>query len=416
MQLRHALRPCLTLCAASVLAPLCARAELLADGNLETTLRNFYMLRDYRQDDAPQSQAGSWSQAVLARLRSGYTEGTVGIGLDLTGLYALKLDGGSGTSNDGSLPYDPRTGEPADDFGRAGATLKLRYSQSILKVGLLEPRLPVIFQDDVRVLPQTFQGVLLESQELQGFKFTAGQLWNTSSRASSNRESFYLAGHPASEDSNKLNFAGVDAKWGPRLAASYYFANLEDIYDQHYLGGTLNQPLGQDTSLIGTLSYFHNGESGRALSGRIDNSAYGLRLGIRHAGHTLSASYQRMLGEDMFPMLLGSTPQPYLVNWVTNGGFFWAGERSWQVRYDYDFASLGLPGLTLMTRYTRGSDIQRVAAADGHEYERDSDIGYSIQNGPLKNLSFLLRTSTVRSSYASDYDEVRFITSYPLSF
>lgn len=174
--------------------------------------------------------------------------------------------------------------------------------------------------------------------------------------------------------------------------------------------------MGANTALLGTLSYFHNEESGQALSGRIDNRAYGARLGVKHGGHTLSATYQRMLGEDMFPMLLGNTPQPYLVNWVTNGGLFWAQERSYQLRYDYDFASLGMPGLTLMTRYTKGTDISRPGKSDGHEYERDTDVGYTIQSGPLKTLSVLLRTSTVRSSYSSDYDEVRFITSYPLAF
>ncbi|MCY1291587.1 Porin-like protein NicP [compost metagenome] len=411
----HAQRVRLLL-AGLTLSPLATHAGLIDDASLDGSLRNFYMLRDYRQDNAPQSRAGSWSQAVIARLRSGYSEGTIGVGVDLTGMYALKLDGGAGTSNDGSLPFDARTGNPADDYGRSGATLKLRHSKSTLKVGLLEPRLPVIFQDDVRVLPQTFEGVLLESQELARFKLTAGQLWNTSTRASSNRESFYLAGHPASQDSDELNFAGIDAQWRPGLSTSYWFANLRDIYDQHYLGGNFSQPLGAGTTLLGTLSYFHNEESGQAVSGRIDNSAYGARLGIRHAGHTLSASYQRMLGEDMFPMLLGSTPQPYLVNWVTNGGFFFAGERSWQLRYDYDFSALGIPGLSLMTRYTKGTDIRRANSGDGHEYERDTDIGYTIQSGPLKSLAFLLRTSTVRSSHAGDFDEVRFIASYPLKF
>lgn len=393
-----------------------SRADMLGDTHLTINLRNFYMLRDYEQDNAKQSQSGSWSQAVFARVDSGYTQGTIGFGLDVTGFSALKLDGGSGTSNDGSLPFSADTGSPANEFSRGGATAKLRFSKSTLKIGLLEPRLPVIFQDDVRVIPQTFEGVLFESAELARFKFTAGQLWNTSTRTSSNKESFYLAGHGASEDSNKMNFAGGEARWTDNLTGSYYFANLEDIYDQHYLGGTLNLPLTEQTRMFGTLSYFHNEESGKARSGTIDNSAYGLRLRLRRNAQSLSVSYQRMLGSDMFPMLLGSTPQPFLVNWVTNGGFFWAQERSYQVRYDYDFSGAGIPGLTFMSRYTKGTDISYGGTKAGHEFERDTDIGYTIQEGPLKNLSLLLRTSTVRSSYSNDYNEARFITTMPLAF
>lgn len=405
-----------TIATVSLVISIESKAEMFSDTQTTITLRNFYMLRDYNQDNANQSQAGSWSQAVIARLNSGYTEGTIGFGIDVTGFSALKLDGGSGTSNDGSLPYSADTGSPASEFGRGGATAKLRFSKNTLKIGLLEPRLPVIFQDDVRIIPQTFEGVLFESTEFARLKLTAGQLWNTSTRASSNKESFYLAGHSASEDSNKLNFAGGDVRWTANLAGSYYFANLEDIYDQHYLGGTLNFPIVEKVEMFGTLSYFHNEESGKALSGTIDNSAYGIRLGVRRNGQSLSVSYQRMLGNDMFPMLMGSTPQPFLVNWVTNGGFFWAEERSYQVRYDYDFADAGLPGLTFMSRYTKGTDINYGGTKAGHEFERNTDIGYTFQEGGLKNLSLLLRTSTVRSSYSNDYNEIRFITTMPLAF
>jgi hypothetical protein len=34
-----------------------------------------------------------------------------------------------------------------------------------------------------------------------------------------------------------------------------------------------------------------------------------------------------------------------------------ADEKSWQARYDYNFAAIGLPGLTLMTRYVTGDNF-----------------------------------------------------------
>tara|TARA_Y100001951_G_scaffold101807_1_gene107365 strand:- start:65795 stop:67051 length:1257 start_codon:yes stop_codon:yes gene_type:complete len=406
-------------CACVLLNP-AAKADLIDDSKLNVELRNFYMNRDFRHDNGPgktpQSRQESWSQAVYARYTSGYTEGTIGFGVDVAGFYALKLDGGAGTGGDGNMSLNP--GEQASDISRAGATLKTRYSNSTLKLGLLEPRLPVIFADDARLLPQTFQGVMLESEELKGFKFTAGQLWNTSTRASSDQEPFYLALGPATNpknNSNDLSFAGVDATLSDHFSASYYYAQLEDIYEQHYVGGNMRLPLGEKTNLLGTLSYFDNGEQGKEHYGKIDNRAYGLRLGVQHGSHTLTAAYQRMLGDSMFPMLHGGTPQPYLVNWVTNGGFFFAQERSYQLRYDLNFAALGVPGLSLMSRYIKGTAIKR-SAGDGHEYERDTDVRYVVQSGSLKDLSLLLRTSTVRSSYGNDYDEVRFITSYPFSF
>uniref|UniRef100_UPI00352B269D OprD family outer membrane porin n=1 Tax=Salmonella sp. E393-2 TaxID=3240324 RepID=UPI00352B269D len=86
-------------------------------------------------------------------------------------------------------------------------------------------------------------------------------------------------------------------------------------------------------------------------------------------------------GDDPYPYIAGS--DPYLVNFIQIGDFGNVDERSWQLRYDYDFAGLGLPGLNLMTRYVQGRDIDRGAGrADDSEWERNTDLSYVIQSGP----------------------------------
>jgi len=313
--------------------------------------------------------------------------------------------------NSGNLPPSSVSEKLVDGYGRAGATLKLRVSDTELKVGLLEPQFPVVFRDNTRVLPQTFQGAVLTIDEFDKLKLTAGQLWETSVRASSNSEKIYLLGRSPTQRSDGLSFVGADAKWTDDWSSSYWFSRLDDIYDQHYLGTNFSYPLNENTRLLGTFSYFDTSASGDKLSGRVDNRSLGLRLGLAHAGHRLSATYQKQSGQDDFPLLFGYTPQLYLINWTSNLGFWWAGERSWQARYDYDFAAAGIPGLTLMARYTRGSGALGAPPGAG-EYERDIDIGYTVQEGPLKDLSFLLRTAGVRSYRVGKFDELRFIVDY----
>lgn len=55
-------------------------------------------------------------------------------------------------------------------------------------------------------------------------------------------------------------------------------------------------------------------------------------------------------------------------------------ERSWQARYEYDFAGPGLRGLKLMRRklYYGGQE--------GPEWERNTNIAYVAQSGPLKTV------------------------------
>lgn len=62
------------------------------------------------------------------------------------------------------------------------------------------------------------------------------------------------------------------------------------------------------------------------------------------------------------------------------GKFQRAGERTWQVRYGYDFATVGVPGLTFNTIYLSGDKI-KTARGDQSEWERDISLAYVIPDG-----------------------------------
>lgn len=106
---------------------------------------------------------------------------------------------------------------------------------------------------------------------------------------------------------------------------------------------------------------------------------------------------------------------PYLVNFVQINDFAGADERSWQARYDYNFAALGVPGLTFMTRYISGDNVSRATGGEGKEWERNTELKYVVQSGPLKNVAVRLRNATFRSNFARDADEVRLLVSYSVA-
>ena len=87
----------------------------------------------------------------------------------------------------------------------------------------------------------------------------------------------------------------------------------------------------------------------------------------------------------------------------------------WQLRYDYDFAAIGLPGLTFMSRYLRGEHIDLLdGGGRGKEWERDTDIAYLVQSGPLKNLGIKLRNGTFRAAISATTSTRPAIVSYAL--
>jgi hypothetical protein len=405
-------------------ASLSAQADFIDDRQVSLGLRNFYIDRDFKQHDAPKSRIGSWTQGFDFRAISGYTEGTVQFGLDVSAQYAYRLDGGGGRGPDSIIPYDDSKGEQVRDYGRAALTAKMRYSKTELKIGEHRPMLPVAFYDDSRQLITTYHGFLLESREVDKLTLTAGRFTEISSRESSNREKMYLFNGPdIQRRSDGLNFAGATYAFTPALSASYFYGQLEDIYQQQYLGGTYNADLDNGFGLKTDLRYFDNREDGKALYGDIDNRSYGAMTTLRKGAHAIGVGYQRMLGDSTFPTLNGYAPQPYLVNWSTVA-FVKPNESSWQLRYDLDFAGYGVPGLKLMTRYLRGTGIDRGNndLEQNVESERNIFLSYVVQSGPLKGVAFEWRNIDVKTRYGNgaasgaDYQENRLITSYTFKF
>ena len=403
------------LCAA--ISPLSAHAEFIQDSKASLDLRNFYMNRDFRQTNAPQNKADEWAQGFVLRLESGYTEGLVGFGVDALGELGVKLDSSRDRRGTGLLPYGASQ-QPVDNYSELGLTAKVRMSKTVLKAGTLQPQLPVAAYNDTRLLPSTYTGELLTSQDIAGLTLNLGRLEKQNLRDSSSNDQMSYAG----VDSSHLDLAGGTYAITPTLATTYYYAQMQDIYRQHFIGLVHDLPLAEGINLRSDLRYFDTREQGnhelrgasRVDGGRIDNRFFNGMLSLSMGGHKVGLGYQNLSGDGDFayPGL-----DPYSVNLVTINVFTKAQTDAWQARYDYNFAAFGLPGLTFMTRYVDGSHVQTASVRNGREWERDTDLTYTVQSGPLKNVNVRLRNATLRSSngLTSDIDENRIIVGYSLA-
>ncbi len=132
-------------------------AGFVEDAKVTLGLRNYYFNRNFlNQTQGGQGQAEAWTQSFILDARSGYTQGTVGFGLDVLGLYAVKLDGGRGTPGSQLLPVHD-DGRQADDFGRTAVAAKAKISKTELKVGEWFAVLPILRADDGRSPAATFR-------------------------------------------------------------------------------------------------------------------------------------------------------------------------------------------------------------------------------------------------------------------
>jgi hypothetical protein len=402
-------------------------AGFIEDSKANLSIRNTYYNDDYREGQGV-NRLEEWGQGFQLNFKSGYTQGVAGIGMDAIGQYGVRLDGGGrasatgpgtdfGVNADARQPTNmfPRNsdGSSANQYGSISVAGKMLISRTELRSGVIEPSIPVLTNIEGRLLPQLFQGTQVTSREIDNLKLIGGQIEKVKDRGSSSYDSMKLSG--ATGDTNKFLFAGADYQLTKNLMLQYYYGNLEDFYKQSFLGATQFWELGGGRLKL-DLRYFHSTadganskgdaaysssgyyDHGSALRGEVDNDLYSGMFTYTHSGHSLSLGYQKSEGDSYFPSVNpGAGSFVYLITDGMLGRFGSAGERSWQARYFYDFAAMGVPGLVAGGHYTRGDNI-KATLSDRTEYERIILLSYTLQAGPLKGLGAVLSKSTYRTN------------------
>jgi hypothetical protein len=394
--------------------PLISQAEGFVDDSKATlNLRNAYFNRNYTNPAYPQGKAEEWTQSFILDAKSGFTHGFVGFGVDVLGMYSQKLDSGKGTSGTQLLPIHDG-GRPADNFGRMGVAVKGKISKTEVKVGEWMPVLPVLRSDDGRSLPQTFRGGQVTSTEISGLTLYGGQFRQNSPRNDASMEDMSMNGR-AAFTSDRFNFGGGEYTFNDkRTLVGVWYSELSDIYQQQYFNLSHSQPLG-DWILGANLGFFNGKEDGRALAGDMENKTTFAMLSAKYGGNTFYVGLQKLTGDSAW-MRVNGTSGGTLANDSYNSSYDNAKEKSWQLRHDFNFAVLGVPGLTLMNRYISGSNVHTGTITDGKEWGRESELAYTVQSGALKNLNVKWRNSTMRRDFSTnEFDENRIFISYPIS-
>jgi hypothetical protein len=441
---------------AGVLATQAGAAGFLDDSKATLSSRTLYFDQDPREPSSSGAKGQDQrqtTQGFLFNFISGYTPGTVGFGLDVQGMYGINLSGGidnrAATTQNTVSPISS-DGTPEHNWARAGANAKVKLSKTELKVGnALQPNLPILVSNDGRLLPQTFEGGIVSSKEIDGLTLTAGKLTKAAGRASTNYDDLSVQG--GTKGSNNFQFAGGDYKLTKDLTLQYYYANLEDYYKQQFFGLLHLLPIGEDQSFKTDLRYFHSTSDGKNAqtnnvgykltgngysdNGEIDNNTWTAMFTYTLGGHALMLGYQSVSDSGAMPIINngnvtdsrgrlegegGNTVYLFTDSMITN--FTRAGEKTRFGQYSYDFARLGVPGLKAAVAYLHGDQVRTSATgARGSEWERDMRLDYVFQDGFMKGFGVTLRRASLRSDddmYAlqQNIDQTRVVLNYTYAF
>ena len=389
------------------------------DSSLKVNLRNAYISRDYK--GGPEDRA-EWGQAFMANYSSGFTQGTVGVGVDAFGLYAVRLDGGKGKSGAGGIDFFKQgdSGNAADDLQRFGGAVKFRISKTELKYGDMMPELPVLSYDNSRLLPESYTGTMITSKEIKDLTLVAGRFTAQTRKSAEGRDS---------GDLKSINVYGASYKFTDALSGAFYASDDEDTLKKQYVNLNYVFALPQDQSLTFDFNgYKTKLDKDIAADDARDNKIWSLAATWATGIHSFTIAHQRSTGETGYNYGGVRSNGGYSDggNTIYLANSYWSDfngkdERSWQLGYGVNLSTVVTPGLSYKIAYVRGDNIDDgTNRGSGDERELFSQMTYVVQSGPAKDLSLRLRNSWLRvSDNASNYNvggnETRIFIDYPIN-
>ncbi|MDH1265815.1 OprD family porin [Pseudomonas sp. GD03944] len=399
----------------------------LEDSSFNIFNRVLYMNRDFKNGAAngastsadPAGYREETGLGIRLLYESGFTQGTVGFGFDAHSLSSIKLDSGRGRYGTGQFSQTD-DGRGDDTQSEVGGAVKLRISDTVLKYGSQFTSSPVFSTDDSRILPEVATGTYLVSNEIEGLELSAGRFTAMSSQTGTSRDDINGKGEAGLK---YANIVGASYAFTDSLSAAFHASDVEDYWKKYYGNVNYNLSLSEEQALNFDVNIYKT-DYDKTYTGTgsdEDNTIWSLAVAYSLGAHTFTLAHQRSSGDRGYEYGVDGGGTVWLANSVQYSDFFGKDERSWQARYDLNMAEYGVPGLSFMTRYIYGDNIDVAGFDDeGKEHEFNFETKYVVQDGAAKDLSFRLRSAIWRANSAynsvngADNNDLRLIVEYPL--
>lgn len=415
----------------------------------------FYPSGGYAKPEKDRGHSKDFGTSLIGIYQSGYTEGTVGFGIDVIGMTAYKLDGGRGRSGDGNnglFPADGRNGRPQDNVSKLAPSVKMRISKTELKYGQMFVDTPVFATQgiDDKLLPEDATGFMLTSQEIDKLTINAGYFTALRGQEFSHQDSVAMDSEfdEKGKTLQRVYFAGLEYQFTDEFSGKVYASRNKDFWRKYYTNLNYSYEFNKDNAVEFDVNWYQTKSIGKGYADalrengdnrRINSDLWSLSAAYTYKAHTFTVAYQRnsgtgSLGRSGFPYDVDGGGAIAVANSVQYSDFNFENQHSWQARYDLDFETYGIPGLNFAVLYVKGNNATNENdnyRRNGKAWERDIELSYTIPEGKAKDLSFTLRHAAYRSNFGGgtddsvngyhnphgrdNLDELRLIVQYPLS-
>ncbi len=274
--------------------------------------------------------------------------------------------------------------------------------------------LPYLNRNDSRMVPNTFEAYTLGGGRENSWDFLASHVTQMKLRDSDDFVSLTeAAGFDDVDEPLSVAAASFDLGDNFTVGATYQYSweFMQTIY------GEANAvfDLGSDIGLRLGAQYTGQESVGDEVGGDFDTSVYGGKLALSFRNALLTAAFTST-DDARIRNPYGGYPG-YLSLMIQS--FNRAKEDGWLIGFSYDFAALGVPGLSGFVNYAEGDtpDGGRFASPDQREF--DITVDYRFQSRWLRGLWVRARAAMLDQdddvAGANDVDDYRIILNYEFS-
>ncbi|WP_281646593.1 OprD family outer membrane porin [Parendozoicomonas sp. Alg238-R29] len=370
--------------AAAVATTSAQAAEVVTfDPSLKLSYKNHLWDEDYDYNNVRKSDGSlqgdlerdEWAQAIIADFDTGYINNVIGAVVTVGAAHSLKNNDDSSNSN---LPTGS-DGEANDFAGVQQAYLKAKYALGDLNLGgswgVKKRGFELFGNSGSRILSASSYGLDVTA-EYMGLNLYASNLTGGSKRDQSSFNDDYSSDYVRIVGAS-YSVAGVD------LSAEHLRA--EDFVKKNFLKAAYSLPLAEDLSADFDVRYATADADSK--SGNEDSNYYNLNATLNFGNAYVGAGYNRTRDGDW----IGKNTDTNLGNDDTFNSSLsqWAdysakGEKAYLLTAGYNFADLGLPGLSIDLATAKGSDKADTSKFDRREWS--SYVSYAF-DGQLEGLS-----------------------------
>ena len=356
------------------------------DSSLVIKPRTYYLSRD--RDKGQNNEA--WALGGALAFTSGQWLDRLSVGA--TVYTSQKLYGPK--DKDGTLLLKQGQ-EGFTTLGEAWLRLRL-YEEHELRAGRQVFNLPYINRRDIRMVPNTFEGIVVGRPADTGFAYIAGYL----SRIKGLNQTKFVSMSEAAgaETADKgLAMAGARYTFDEDFTIGAINQYSFDVMNTLYAEGRARFHLNDAWGLGLSAQYTDQRSIGQELIGDLGThiAAAKIDLSYKDAIFTLAGS---TTGSDPMQNPYGSPPT-YLSIIVDN--FDRAKEKAFLVGMSYNFKGVGLDGLSAFANIAHGNTPDSGSKATPDETEYDLTIDYRFKKGAFKGL-----WARVRGAYIDQDEDV----------